>query len=575
MLGGWSRRYTRSQRCATLAAKRLDTLLGMIPTEVAADPTLRARFLTEVAYSDGLTRSPAEETWGRDVLASDRGGAVVAWLWPDRTYSPDFDPFDVSDERNVKDSQSYRKMLSDEFLNVVVTAQAEADRTRESVLDHVRWTARLGFLELSRLQEGSSHVELMWLVLEALQVEFGKEGWVLRDPDRLGRRIDQSERASQIAEHLRFLTIKKLDTLREKLPQGTDVPVEPGVPVSHPAPPIGSRYRTLYEALAADVRTDPFYEIADGALILQDGTFALPEEAATSTDWWKANETNSPQAAAWLAAGFRAGAPFRTDAHGLTGIGFRSLPGREEWLAEPNRLVLGTYRLPELVPIRRVVRTRSNLTVAKAPGGAHKAKPEPDLPEVKRAVPEDIEVLVNFLVAEGEASRKEIDQHLRQEMGELKSTEITNLLTRARRRRRAVNRGTDTRPRWVAVESKGDCMIQIAEALGFDPVPHVGRGQELPGWFARTAWEVVDEIGQQLDPIVVNDDPRATRAYAALGRVAEALRGVDAQSDSGDLRRLADLRDAADEFAQRIKPFRSTWIGRLHAAQRQIPPTLT
>lgn len=541
-------------------------LSGMIPSEVAADPALRGRFLMEIAYLDGVARSPAEEMWGTDVLASDDGEAVIAWLWPDRTYAPDFDPFDRSDGRHVKDPPSYRKLLRDELLKVVVTAQVETDRPREWVFDYVRWTSRLSVLELDRLREGYGHVELMCRVLGALQVEFRKDGWVLRDPDQLGRRIDQSVQASQIAEHLRFLTVTKLDSLREKLPQGTDVPVEPSVPVSYPAPQIGSRYRPLYDALAVDERTNPFYEIVDGALVLQNGAFKLPEEAVADFDWWRASGTETPQAAAWLAAGFRAGVPFRTGVHGLTGIGFGSLPGRGAWLAEPNRLALGAYRLPELVPIRGVVGTDGNLAAATAAGVTPRAEHAPELPEVKRAVPEDIEVLVNFLLAGGEARRKEIEQHLRQELGDLKPTEVTNLLTRARRRRHAVNRGSDTKPRWVAVESKGDYIFQIAEAFNLGPVPHVGRGLELPDWFTRTAWEVVAELGHQISLAVATDDPRDTREYAALERVAEALSRVQTQGDSGGLSNLAELRDAAVEFAQVIEPTRNAMHTKFRAS---------
>ncbi len=66
----------------------------MVPADIAADPALRERFLIDIALKDGATRTPAEVKVARDVLASEEWGErVVAWLWPDRTYNPSFDPF--------------------------------------------------------------------------------------------------------------------------------------------------------------------------------------------------------------------------------------------------------------------------------------------------------------------------------------------------------------------------------------------------------------------------------------------------------------------------------------------------
>src|SRR3954449_2409851 len=71
----------------------------MMPDNVAADASRLVRFQNEVAYLDRPQPSDDEVRDDAELLRSQAGARVIAWLWPNAVYDPSFDPFnDVSAE---------------------------------------------------------------------------------------------------------------------------------------------------------------------------------------------------------------------------------------------------------------------------------------------------------------------------------------------------------------------------------------------------------------------------------------------------------------------------------------------
>lgn len=553
----------------------------MTPMDVAADAGLQERFFEAYAHRDGATRTLREAELARSPLTL----TTIAWLWPDRTYSSDFNPFDRADERNSLDAGRWREWLAAEFKHVLVVAGQASEHDVGDLLGYLAWTLHIGRSELARIVDGYYHVEWAQQVCAALQLEF-RNGWVLREPELLGRRVDQSKLASRISDHLRHLTVENLGNLikHKKLPQGVDEPERSREPEVYEAPVPGNRYRALYEVLANDKRDNPTYSPAGlSRRIEAAGGTPLPMDATADDTWWIKADTNPSQygqAAAWRAAGYRVArkqgvlvSRFRpsevTLADGkrvhvqkhvdpeddaadvsteVLEVRLQALPGRRGWLADPARVNKGIYRMPTEVQVPlRLTKVAGEPLDLLHDGAVSTPLPRPG---PTSAMAKDIRELVDRLVAAGEADAATVKGFF----PDLEPDEFAKLLARARRARepKVRNYGSRTRPRWVAVGSKGDHLIPIARELWFrgsaDPVPHVGPGAGLPEWFTQLVEATVG--GGQ--PIGADEGELAYEARAvnsALADVAEALKRVGESDSSDTLKLLERLRHAVDDLA--------------------------
>jgi hypothetical protein len=179
---------------------------------------------------------------------------------------------------------------------------------------------------------------------------------------------------------------------------------------------------------------------------------------------------------------------------------FEALPGRFEWLADPARVKKGIYRMPTEVriPPREPGDADPPIDFAFGQQGSTPVLPEPS---DATAIAPDMRNLVEQLEAAGEADAATI----RGFFPDLGANDFAKLLARARRARepKVRNHGSRTKPRWVAVGSKGDYLIPIARELWFrdskDPVPPVGPGTGLPEWFTSQVEKTLSDGGLVLN----------------------------------------------------------------------------
>jgi hypothetical protein len=482
----------------------------MTPHEVAADSSRRLRFQTEVAYLDRMQPPEVEVDSDTKRLGSEYGVLIVAWLWPTPSYEPGFDPFDaVSAENQVLwenaakhlqpvgtekafetvslafDRQRRERLwvAARRFTQILEATARAVDRSVEDLKTHLQWSVPLTQLELARLLYG--HTPFPFLVIvklcHELQLEF-TDAWILVEPQLLARRIDESVLASGISDDLRCLTLHSLESVRRKLPPRRNVNAgraqELGI---YRAPGPDGRYGSLYEALAADVRDYPAYTIAEiDRLLLDAGEMRLPDSASTDPFWWAGNGAKTkgrPQLSAWWAAGYRIRKVEKDPSTGqVTSIGFAALPGRADWLTNPERTAQRKYQVPGRIEIYRdeddlmVARIRENPeglkgmmdALAKLPAifaAAFEKSPlskNPDDPDVRH--------LVEFLDKVREADRSQIEGHFN--LGRDKPVDaawMTNLLTKARRQGWTVNNGTRSRPRWASTRLTAALIEGIAD----------------------------------------------------------------------------------------------------------------
>lgn len=140
-------------------------------------------------------------------------------------------------------------------------------------------------------------------------------------------------------------------------------------------------------------------------------------------------------------------------------VAFRALPGRAQWVADPARISKGIFRTPAVVPIPP--RTSSVTEVVDLPEPAEVQREAAGAASnLAVEIAPDVRDLVDHLTAVGEADASEIKDF----RPDLDVEEFVKLLARARRAKvpRVRNYGSRTRPRWVAVGSKGDHVISIA-----------------------------------------------------------------------------------------------------------------
>ena len=495
----------------------------MTPHDVLASSELLTRFRNEVAYRDRVRPPDAEVEDDAKRLSSKDAALIVAWLWPNPSYESDSDPFaeagpgsptqneSTTVEAIDRDRRSRMLVVGRRFHELVGLAGRAVGRSEEDLSTHLAWSVPISRRELARLRHGHSPFPFSLIVelCDALQLEF-TDGWILVDPQRLSRRIDESVAASAIADRLRVLTLENLEALVKKLPQGATHSAQRVD--SYRAPGPSGRYRSLYETLAANVKPAPTYTTAEiDALLVAAGEEPLPASARADKSWWAgtgACAEGRPQVSAWWAAGYRVeNVELDTAQDQVTSVGFKALPGRTQWLAEHDRTLAAEYRPPAPERIS-LYRHENDLYVALMsdwePGAVERVgnmladaiKRSTDAIADRMApilgrpyVPSDPDIrdLVDFLDTAGEADRGQIEQHFAQvRPSEPDVGWMTNLLTRARRQGWTVNHGTRRQPRWATTRMMALTIADIADALDLEP-PMFDPRDPVPVDFLRRA----------------------------------------------------------------------------------------
>ena len=414
---------------------------------------------------------------------------LVAWLGPHNDF---YSRSGSAAARRVPQDRRTPQDVATDFRRFLATAVKVSGRPASEVAAHAGWRASLSPRDLDRLLDGREGFSIPCILdlCDALQLEF-RDRWLLVDPRRLTRRIDESLTAVRVVRRLRDLPGDRLESLYRGLPNGS---AEVSAAGPYLPPPQGARYRPLFEVLASDDRERPAIDVRnlDRALQERGDGAGLPKSAYADRSWWAGTGSKAagrPQVSAWWAAGYRIGT-LVTDA--VTGavltVTFEALPGRDLWLADPKRLEGYGFEErepePEARPIvgeRAVDLLLPRSLLSGPPASAHDglAGDEADHtvePEAASKIHDDLtDRLVSSLDALGEADRATVAAKLDVNLSD---TELSNLLTRARRRGHVVNYGTRTRPRWVVAGSKGDLMFEIGRALSFDPPP-IGPGSVI------------------------------------------------------------------------------------------------
>lgn len=517
----------------------------MTPEDVAADIEMLVPFYATIR--DETPRSREEMDRDLDLLLGKDGVRLVAWFWPDPTFAPSFDPLAAG----LPDAE-YRRVLSANLQQFMVSAASAAGVPLVDVRTHVAWSAALSPREMARLAEGHGHdLPLVVALCNSLHLDFDRQ-WMITDPQRLRRRIEQSLVAVEISLRLRDLTPDNLAAVRSKLPKGSREDAE-GEPKTYVAPRVGSRYRPLYEALSADTRESPAYSVPELDRILKEGGEpGLPKSASRDVSWWSGTGSRAegrPQVSAWWAAGFRIKQIIRGPGGEVLDIWFDALPGRSTWLRDPDRIGRGAYRLPgpHRMPIKLHRVGGDPATLKDQPAPTDGAPPG----EAQSLSDPAVEELVELLTLEGEADRTAIAAHFEATRPSEYSVEwLTSLLTRARRQGRTVNHGTRRHPRWVTAGSRGDLMLEIAAMLNFE-WRHVGRGSEIPAEFFTRVW-----VGTGHNPPESMTD--AQIAHSTIGALGQEWHEDDHGSIAFTSETLAKLRDALRVFTQQVAEDPST-----------------
>ena len=482
----------------------------MTPTELAraipTDPSLAARYLQEVVHlGAGVGRGQLDEEM--KLLGAAGADELVAWFWPDRTYASDFDPFDFEDPRNTRDPEEVRRSIYRDYAWLVISAARVCGVEVSDIGKHLIWSFGLDWKRLSAVTGEVPDLRAVADFRDALHLKFDGT-WKIAHPERLALRVQQSEVATGI-----FLKLQ-MET-RGVLPDGALEKWEKSLPHSYrvdyveaiPAPQQGRRYRALFEFLAQIDAPSPQFTLDElDAELISGGEDPLPESAHEDKSWWAGHHTQSlgrPQIASWWAAGYR--------------VGNVITQADDEKKARRSEVVAVVFEQLHGQPERSVGRSVS------AGGGTADlfimATPEPaevmpnelpddwqlpdrlggDTPVVTPVLPEDrypeIQRLVTIMKDEGEADRRCLEQRLRDQYSlDVGGSELSNLLTKARRLGYIDNLGSRKQPRWVAINSKGHYMLQIAELLGFQ-CPRIPPGWLIPGDFLD---QVQEETGINL-----------------------------------------------------------------------------
>jgi hypothetical protein len=441
------------------------------------------------------------------LLAAAGADELVAWFWPDRTYASDFDPFDSEDPRNTRDPEEMRRRIYRDYAWLVISA---AEICGVALLDmgkHLTWSFGL---DRKRIEAVAGEVPDFRAVVEfrdALHLQFDG-AWKIAHPDRLSQRVHQSGVAVGI-----FLKLQS--ETRGVLPEGALEKWEKSRPHSLPvdnvhaitAPQRGRRYRALFEFLAQIDSLSPHFTLDElDAELISGGEDPLPASAREDKSWWAGHYTQSlgrPQIASWWAAGYRVRHVITQDADEsevrrseVVAVVFEQLRGQLKRSSGRSRSAGGgkadLFILAASEP--------AEVTPNKLPDDWQLPDPSRvDAPVATPVLPEDrypeIQRLVTILKDEGEADRRCLEQRLRDQYGlGVSGSELSNLLTKARRLGSIDNLGSRKQPRWVATNSKGHYMLQIAALLGLE-CPRIPPNRLIPGEFLD---QIQEETGINL-----------------------------------------------------------------------------
>lgn len=487
---------------------------------------------------------------------------LVAWLGPHASLSS---KSDSAAAKHVSPTRRAPQDVAADFRRFLATAVKASQRPVSDVAAHVGWRASLSTRDLDRLLDGQDGFSIPCILdlCDALQLEF-RDRWLLIDPERLARRIDESLTALQLVGRLRDLSGDRLESLYRRFPN----PSPDTSAVGPYLPPLqGTRYRALFEVLASDDRLRPSIGVRDLDQALQErGEGAgLPRSAYVDRSWWAGTGSKTagrPQVSAWWAAGYRVGT-LETDAETgeILTVTFEALPGRGAWFANPRRLE--GFGLDERTPeseARPIVGARAaEILVPRSLLFGLSASPSHDGLSASGAdhgeasdgaleVHDDLTMqLVSSLDELGEADRATVAAQLD---ATLNDAELSNLLTRARRRGHVVNHGTRTRPRWVVAGSKADLMFEIARILSFDPPPMRAGSVISRQFFELVAHKLSLEaprdalIVDVVRMIITSADIEWSPAFVARDTII-TLAGLEAVRDAALIQAGADTEGAS------------------------------
>ncbi|WP_104062497.1 hypothetical protein [Arthrobacter sp. 4R501] len=532
----------------------------MTPNAIAADKAQIVRFQNEVSYLDRMYPSEDEVRDDAELLNSKEGLLIIAWLWPSPLYLEGDDPFYIASRVNQavwenvaklspgigaengtaaveyalkRRLQRQREIIASRFDRIIKWTAEAVGCSIEDLRTHLKWSVPLTDQDLHRLLTGYTPFAFPVIVrlCSALQLEFVDAGFQI-DPAGLLHRIERSVVASSISSQLQYLTVDNLESIAKKLPRGSaDAGRAQDLDIYH-APQPGGRYWSLYTVLAADERVAPDYTLAEiDRFLVEAGAKRLPASATADRSWWSGSGTKPegrPQVSAWWAAGYRIRKVATYPSSGqIKAVGFAALPGRSEWLSNPNRTVQREYRVrgsekvwiypkldgaiagltvlagaiemvakeldveglaAALTPLAKATEMVAKevdvegLAAALTPLARATEMPtkEVDLQGFKAGptgmtaalqritelnlsrakleanVPDDPDVhrLVRFLSEVGEASRSQIEGHIKETQNmAVDPAWMKNLLTKARRQGWTVNNGTRNQPRWAVKRS--------------------------------------------------------------------------------------------------------------------------
>lgn len=480
----------------------------MTPTELtramASDPSLAARYLQEVVHlGAGVGRAQLDADM--KFLADSGADELVAWFWPDRTYASDFDPFDFEDPRNTRDPEEVRRRISRDYAWLVISAARVCGVEVLDMGKHLIWSFGLDWKRLEAVTGEVPDLRAVADFRDALHLKFDGT-WKIAHPEHLALRVQQSRVATGIFLRLQVETRGVLlEGALEKWEKSRphSVPVTANV-IS--APERGRRYRALFEFLAQMDAPSPRFTLDElDAALESGGEDRLPESARKDKSWWAGHYTQSlgrPQIGSWWAAGYRVRDVQTQVADGsevrrseVVAVEFEQLRGQLKRSVGrslsagggKDLFILATPEPAEVMP-------------NKLPDDWQLPDPSRvDAPGVTPVLLKDrypeIQRLVTILKDEGEADRRCLEQRLRDQNGiGVSGGELSNLLTKARRLGSIDNLGTRKQPRWVATNSKGHYMLQIAALLGFQ-CPRIPPKQLIPGEFLD---QIQEETGINL-----------------------------------------------------------------------------
>lgn len=474
--------------------------------DIASDPALAARYLQEVVHMGAeVGREQLDEEM--KLLGAAGADELVAWFWPDRTYASDFDPFDSDDSRNTRDPEEVRRRIYRDYVWFTHSAAKGCGVELTDMVRHLTWSFVLDWKRLEAITGEIPDLRAVADLLEALHLKFDGT-WKIAHPERLAQRVKQSKAAIGI-----FLALQA--QTRGVLPEGALEKWEKSMPRSVAvdaietitAPKAGGRYRALFEFLAQTESPSPRFSLDElDDKLKSGGEDPLPDSAHNDRSWWAGHYTQSqgrPQIASWWAAGYRvrhvatqdiaAADPRRSE---VVAVEFEKLHGQLHRSVSRSMgagggtadifILAGSDPIeviPNLLPVETPL---PDIRIVDAPvvGSVSTGDGYPDIQRVVAILKED-----------GEADRGHLEQQLRERFGvTVTGSALTNLLTKARRLGSIDNLGSRKEPRWVATNSKGHYMLQIAKLLGFQ-CPRIPPKGLVPGDFLD---KVQEETGIDL-----------------------------------------------------------------------------